>query len=146
MRIFIDRDYELKCVESLILDAANHQRIAIVCANDGMGKTALLDEIYDRYRAHTAVALIDVSHTYDLFSFLNDVADQLEQQGVRLSFYRTMATRRTEPKQLMVGLSNIKANSSPTNINIAIQGSPFNRSSAGRRLPGNRWMYGLLGS
>ena len=63
MRIFVNRDHELKSAEGLILDTGNIQRMAYSLADSGMGKTALLDEIYDRHQVHAAVALIDVGRT-----------------------------------------------------------------------------------
>lgn len=128
MRIFVNRDDELKSVGSLLLDAANLQRIAVVCADTGMGKTALLDEIYDRHRANAAVAFIDVGRTYDLLSFLGNMADQLTEQGVRLSAYQTMATKLAAPQPLMVEIRDVQANSSP--IDIAITATSESRQVA----------------
>jgi hypothetical protein len=118
VRIFVDRENELSSLEALFLDGRNRRRLAIVCADDGMGKTALLDEIYDRHTSRTAIACIDIGRTYDLLSLLNDIADQLAAQGMDLRAYRAMAIKLAGPPHLKAELSNIKAYQSPIDVTI----------------------------
>jgi hypothetical protein len=119
MHIFINRDQQLRILESLIVNSENNQRLVIVCADNGMGKTALLDEIYDRHRMQTAVALVDIGRTYDLLALLNDVADQMSSQGVDCSAYRTVAARLTVPRPLTVNVSDVRAFQSPIDITLS---------------------------
>lgn len=118
MRIFVDRDHQLSTLEPMILDEEHQQRLVALCANDGMGKTALLDQIYDRHRGRTAIASVDVGRVYDSLSLLNRIADQFAAQQVDVSAYRAMATRLAAPPSLKAELKNIEAHNSPIDITL----------------------------
>jgi hypothetical protein len=128
MRIFVDRDTALSCLKRLIREGLVPRQLAIVCANTGMGKTALLEELYDRYNGQNCVAYIDVGRTYELVPLLNDIAAQLEGQGVRLSKYRDLASSLALEQPVSVQLSNVQASNSP--IDIAIDATRRSREVA----------------
>jgi hypothetical protein len=83
-----------------------------------MGKTALLDEIYDRHSGQTAVAQVDLGRTYSLLSFLNDVADQMGTQGIDCTAYEAVAARLAVPQPLTVNISDVRAYQSPIDITL----------------------------
>jgi hypothetical protein len=126
IRIFVGRDNELRRVDRLIRDNKYDRRMAIVHAAEDMGKTALLDEIWDRYHTDTAVVFVDVGQEYELPSFVYDIADQLAGRGV-ISAYPSPAA---QPG--IVQLSAVKAKNSP--INIAIDNTVSSRQEADRIL------------
>jgi hypothetical protein len=126
IRIFVGRDSELRRVDRLIRDNKDDRRMAIVHAAEDMGKTALLDEIWDRYHTDTAVVFVDVGQEYELPSFVYDIADQLAGRGV-ISAYPSPAD---QPG--IVQLTGVKARNSP--INIAIDNTVSSRQEADRLL------------
>ena len=127
MRIFVGRDDELRRVDRLVRDNEYERRMAIVYADKDMGKTALLDEIWDRYRTDTAVVFIDVGQEYEIPSLVYDIAGQLEGRGVQLSAYPN------PPAQpVTVEISNVRAKNSP--IDIAIDNANSSRQEADRLL------------
>lgn len=83
-RIFVGRANELDNVDRLVRDSEYDRRIAIVYAAEEMGKTALLDEIWDRYHKNTDVVFIDVGKEYEISSLVYDIAGQLAGCQVQL--------------------------------------------------------------
>ena len=115
MRIFVGRDDELSRVDRLLRDNKYDRRMAIVHATKDMGKTALLEEIWDRYRADTALVFIDVGKEYDIPSLVNDIVGQLRTLGLQLPVHPSPATQ-----PVTVQLNKVKAKNSPTDIDIDI--------------------------
>ena len=115
MRIFVGRDDELSRVDRLLRDNKYDRRMAIVHATKDMGKTALLEEIWDRYRADTALVFIDVGKEYDIPSLVNDIVGQLRTLGLQLPVHPSPATQ-----PVTVQLNKVKAKNSPTDIDIEI--------------------------
>ena len=113
MGIFVDRHSEMKRVDRLICDTAHDRRIAVVRAVGGMGKTALLQRIYDRYRSSAAAVLMDLRQPYELGSLLDGIADQLVSQGIELQSYRKSAEH-----QVTVQLSNVRLRGSSFNLSV----------------------------
>jgi hypothetical protein len=129
MRIFVGRDDELSRVDRLLRDDSDRRRMAIVPAAKDMGKTALLDEIWDRYHTDTAVVFIDIGKEYAIPSLVNEIAGQLRSWGLQLSDNPSPATQ-----PVTVQLIDVKARNSPTNIDIAFNNTVSSREEADRLL------------
>lgn len=128
MRVFVDRYLEMSCVDKLVRDNEYDRRMAIVYAVDGMGKTTLLKEIDERYREDTAVASIDLGQEYEPLSLVDDMADQLESQGLRLPAYRSY--RRAAPTALKVVIKIIQSKLNKSPINVAIDNTKSSHREA----------------
>jgi hypothetical protein len=85
--------------------------MAIVQAADGMGKTALLNEIYDRYLRVTTSVLIDLQQKPDPLCLLSEIADQLIAQRVSLPSYQ-----RPAPQSPTLQIIDAKIKNAPINV------------------------------
>lgn len=118
MDIFVNRGAQLELLESMIFGASAGFRIALISGCNEMGKTALINQLYERCKTRTPVALIDVAGINELGEFLTDLAGQFSDQGINLSAYQSMASTQTAPQQLIAELSHIQAVGSPIDLVI----------------------------
>jgi len=115
-RIHVDRLGELAAVDALVHEPGERRRVAVVLADDGWGKTALLDEVVERYGGQTAVGFADLAESYEPLPLLDYLAEQFGTQGVDLTAYQRARDRLVQPDRVQVQLKNVTAIQSPIDI------------------------------